>query len=39
MIGWRMMRGNLAVSDARQSGGGQHGSHWAVDNTMREGSG
>ena len=31
MIGWRTMWGDLAASNARQSGGGRHGSHWAVD--------
>ncbi len=39
MIGWRTMQGDLAVINARQSGGGQHNSHRAVDDTMREGSG
>ena len=39
MIRWRKMRGNLAASDVRRSGGGRHDSHRAVDNTMREGSG
>jgi hypothetical protein len=39
MIGWRTMRDDLAASEARQSGGGRHNSHRAVDNTMREGSG
>ena len=38
MSGWRTMRGNLAASNARQSGGGRHDSQRAVDNTMREGS-
>ena len=33
------MRGNLVASDVRLSGGGGQDSLWAVDDTMREGSG
>ena len=39
MSRWRTMRGNLVASNARRSGGGRHNNNWAVDNTMREGSG
>ena len=39
MSGWRMMWGDLVASEARQSGGGRHDNHWAVDDTMRDGSG